>query len=421
MNSALAKINLNLARSLSAVSLHKLAQIAGTVATVMLVPRLFGAEDYGRFAFILSLSFLGQILGELGTLDVMGKFVPGMSQAEAARIYSRHIGLKLVVGLLCGLITAGAALWLVVWMEPVWALLTGLGVYVHIVAWVPFHLALGLNRVGVWMVEQAWRQWVLLALLLALLPLLGMTGALIALLLMELIFLVVGLWWVRGYWRWPELAPQWAYLRPYLRFGFGFFLANLTTVALYRSGPLLVETLTGDTVQTGYFNLALGLFMLAYVTTGQFAQSLIPTLSELRNRGDTAGVRRWINNFARVGAVVGVVGVAGVWLTADWGVPLVFGAEFGAAAESFKWISLGLPLAAALWAISVGATVAGRGQAKFTASLAGLGVFALASWQLAPPFGATGAALALVAALVINTVVLWAVMLRDGESVKRKA
>ncbi len=407
MNATLSKINQNLARSLSAVSLHKLAQIAGTVVTVALVPRLFGAEDYGRFAFILSLSFLGQILGELGTLDVMGKFVPGMPPAEAARLYSRHIGLKLGVGLLCGLITAGAALWLVAWMEPAWALLTGFGVAVHIVAWVPFHLALGLNRVGVWMVEQAWRQWVLLALLLALLPLAGMTGALIALLLMELLFLGVGLWWVRGYWRWRELAPDWPYLRPYLRFGFGFFLANLTTVALYRSGPLLVETITGDTVQTGYFNLALGLFMLAYVTTGQFAQSLIPTLSELRNRGDAAGVRRWITNFARVGGALGLLAALAVWLVADWGVPLLFGEGFAAAADAFKWISLGLPLAAALWALSVGATVAGQGQAKFAASLVGLVVFvALVLW-LGPLAGAAGASVALVAALALNTLALW--------------
>ena len=409
-----AKINLNLARSLSAVSLHKLAQIAGTVVTVAVVPRLFGAEDYGRFAFILSLSFLGQILGELGTLDVMGKFVPGMSPAEAAQLYSRHVGLKLVVGLLCGFVTAGVALGVVDWMRPVWALLIGLGVYVHIVAWVPFHLALGLNRVGVWMVEQAWRQWVLLVLLLALLPLLEMTGALLALLLMEVLFLGVGLWWVRGYWRWTELALDWKFLRPYLRFGFGFFLANLTTVALYRSGPLLVETITGDTVQTGYFNLALGLFMVGYMTTGQFAQSLIPTLSKLRNQGDTAEVRRWLFNFTRVGAVLGLIGVLGVWLIADWGVPLLFGADFAAAVAAFKWISLGLPLAAGLWAISVGATVTGRGQARFIASLVGLVTFVLLALWLAPVAGAAGTSVALVVALAANTAVLWGVVARAG-------
>ena len=71
-------------------------------------------------------------------------------------------------------------------------MLTGLSVALHIVAWVPFQFALGLNRVGTWMAEQAWRQWILLLLLLLLLPLLGLSGALLAILVMETHFLRVG-------------------------------------------------------------------------------------------------------------------------------------------------------------------------------------------------------------------------------------
>ena len=66
-------------RGLSAVSLHKVVQVAGLALTVALVPRLFGAEDYGRFAFVLALAYLGHMLGDFGTLDVMGRFVPGLT------------------------------------------------------------------------------------------------------------------------------------------------------------------------------------------------------------------------------------------------------------------------------------------------------------------------------------------------------
>lgn len=402
----LQKLRPTVLRNLSAVSLHKAVQVAGLAATVALVPRLFGAEDYGRFAFVLSLSYLVQMLGDFGTLDVMGRFVPGMSPVESARLYMRHLAFKLAAGALCGVVAVGAALALAQWMRPDWAVLTGLGVALHVVAWAPFQFALGLKRVGAWMAEQAWRQWLLLGLLLALLPPLGLTGALVALLLMELIFCLLGLWLVRDYWRLPELRLDWSYLRPFVRFGFGFFLANLAAVALYRSGPLLVEALTGQSTQTGYFNLALGLFLLAYVTAGQFAQSLIPDLSAFYNRNQVDQMWLWLANFMRYGWLVGWAGVLAVWATAGWIAPLVFGPDFAPAAAALKWISLGLPLSALLWAANVTATVTGRGRLKFAASLAALAIFGAAGVWLIPLLGAAGASLALALAVTVNVAVL---------------
>ncbi len=406
MNSTFAKLSPAVLKNLSAVSLHKVAQIAGTTVTIALIPRLFGPEDYGRFAFVLSLSFLGQILGDFGTLDVMGKFVPAMSAIKARQFYMRHLAFKLLVGLACGIASTGAALLLGNWMTPGWAALVGAGVFVHLVAWVPFHFSLGLGRVGIWMAEQAWRQWVLLGLLLIFLPAFGFGGALLALLLMELLFCLGGLWAARAHWHWPEFRFDRRFLAPYVRFGFGFFLANLTTVALYRSGPLLVESLTGDSAQTGYLNLALGLFLLAYITAGQFAQSLIPSLSNFLNQGDSAAVRRWLNNFVYAGWIFGWVGVVLVWVAARGLTPLVFGADFAPAAACFKWISLGIPLAVLLWAGNVVATVTGRGRTKFGASLVALVLFIVVTFLLVPAWGAAGASMALVLAVASNVTAL---------------
>jgi O-antigen/teichoic acid export membrane protein len=393
-------------RSLSAVSLNKVVQVAGLVATVALVPRLFGAEDYGRFAFVLSLSYLGQVLGDFGTLDVLGRFVPGKTSGEAGRLYMRTLAFKVVVGVGCGVITAGIALALTQWMTWVWAGLTGLGVALHIVAWVPFQFALGLNRVGTWMAEQAWRQWALLLLLLALLPLWGLGGALLAVLVMEIIFCGLGIWWVRDYWRSADLRLEWSYLAPYVRFGLTFFLANLAAVALYRSGPALVELLSGDSKETGYFNLALGLFLLGYVTVSQFAQGLIPLLSSFRAAGQMGQVRQWLRNFIFHGWWLSCLGVLAVCLLADGVVPLVFGPDFAPAAASLKWISLGMPLATLLWAGNVLATVMGRGRLKFFAVLTALLAFTVATLALTPLYGAVGASLAMTLAVVVNVLVL---------------
>ena len=100
------------------------------------------------------------------------------------------------------------------------------------------------------------------------------------------------------------------------------------------------------------------------------------------------------------------MGVIGVWLLADWGVPLVFGPEFTPAADSLKWISLAMPLAAVLWAGNVLATVIGRGKVKFAAALVALLTFIGTALGLTPLYGATGAALALSLAVAANVAVL---------------
>jgi O-antigen/teichoic acid export membrane protein len=287
-----------------------------------------------------------------------------------------------------------------------WAILTGLGVTLHIIAWVPFHFSLGRGRVGLWMSEQAWRQWALLGLLLLLLPFLKLTGALLAVLLMEIVFCVLGLWSIRSAWQTAELRLDWAYLRPYLRFGAGFFLANLAGVALFRSGPVLIETLTRESTQAGYFNLALGLFLMAYVTLGQFSQSLIPDLSRFQAEDRPEAVRSWLNNFIRYGWSVGWLGVVLVWATADWLTPLVFGADFAPAAASLKWISLGMPIAALLAAANVLATVSGRGRARMVASTVALLVFVSGVAALSPLYGAMGAAGAMSLAVLVYVLVI---------------
>jgi O-antigen/teichoic acid export membrane protein len=390
----------------SIVSLHKVVQIVGSVVTVVLVPRLLGVESYGRFAFVLSLAYLGQILGDFGTLDVFGRFVPGMTRDETRQLYMRTLSFKLVVGPVCGIITAVAGLLLGDWMRLDWAALLGLSVALHIVAWVPFQLSLGLSRVGAWMTEQAWRQWVLLLGLLVLFPWLGFTGVLLALALMEALFFLLGLWYARDYWQRKDLDWDWTFYRPFVRAGAGFFLANMTVVALYRSGPVLVEVLTGQIAQVGYIDLAIGLFLMVYVTVSQFAQSLIPTLGRLLAGGDRAAYRRTLGSFIRIGLLITIVGTAAVWLLAPWAVPVVFGVEFGPAASAMRWISLGMPLAVLAWSGNIVATVSGRGATKFSASLIGLVVFLIASLILVPEYGAAGAALGLSLAVLAHVVML---------------
>lgn len=403
----------NAVRNVSTVSLHKAAQLVGQVAAVAVIPRLLGAEDHGYFAFFLSWVFLAQILGDLGTPEVMSRFVPALSLAETKLLYGRTLYFKIWVGLLCGLIGFGGALILAPWMRLDWALLISVGTAIHIVAWVPFNLLLGRNQVGLWMVEQAWRQWVLLLLIIPLYPLLGLGGTIWAWTLMEIFFTVLGLWWARAYWEPAAFGLDWDYLWPYLQFGFGFAVANLISALLYRSGPVLVETLTRQTAEAGFMNLAIGLFMMPYLLLTQIAFSFVPTVSDLYARGQLKQVRQWVQNFVSISWLIGWVGVLAVWLLADWGVVFVFGPDYAPAAAPLKWISFSFPPAGLLWGAYLVSMVTGRGRLRLWASVAALGSFLALSFWLVSSLGASGVAIAMTVSVVVNFAALYLFMHRD--------
>jgi O-antigen/teichoic acid export membrane protein len=248
---------------------------------------------------------------------------------------------------------------------------------------------------------------VIVILLILLYPWLGVAGSILAWTLMEGVFLGLGLWWARTYWQRSEWQIDWAYLQPYVRRGAGFFLANLIAALLYRSSPVLVETMSDQPAQVGYISLAIGLFMMPYLLLTQFALSLVPTLSEFYHKGQIDKVQAWVHSFVLYSWLIGWLGVVVVWLMVDWGVPLVFGPDYLPAVSAFKAISFGIPLAGLLWAGNALATVIGRGRVRFNSSLGALGVFMVAALWLIPLYAATGAAMAISLSILANIAILF--------------
>lgn len=387
------------ARNLSAISLHKLAQLAGAFVFAALIPRLLGPELFGQLAFVLSLSLILQMAGDLGGLDIIGRHVPGWAQ-DGGRGQERIRWLfwqlnwaRLAVGLAVTLALALAAPWLAPWLSRGQGLLIGLGVGLRLLSWTPYQFCFGLNQMGRWSVEVSWRQLIMIPCLLLTLPW-GLTGLLVGLLISEAAFLLPGLLWARPLWR--PLRPDWPGLRPYLRFGAGFFLANIVIVLLYRGGPVLLELLTHDTVAVGYLGLALSLFMLITTILSQYMASFTPTLSLLHARYGAAGAGRWLDLMIRYSSILMGVLLIGVAMLAMPLAPLLFGADFAAAGAIFMLLSLALVAQPLVWSGRYAAVAFGQPRLALAASFAGLGACTLAGLLLIPIFSASGAALALV-------------------------
>ncbi|MCO6452100.1 MAG: lipopolysaccharide biosynthesis protein [Caldilineales bacterium] len=387
------------AQNLSAISLNKVAQIGGAFAFAILIPRALGVELFGQLSFALALSLLLQMPGDLGGLDIMGRFVPGWAQEGAEG--ERRIGwmtwqfvlVRAGVGLLVITFSTMIGPRLAPWLTPFDSFLIGATAALRMASWTPFHLSFGLNRMGRWVVELSWRQLVMIPFLLLLLPW-GLQGMLIGLVLSEAVFLILGSVWIRQY-----LRPQrfdWTALRPYLRFGLGFFVANLVIVALYRSMPVLLETWTRDTVSVGYLTLALSVFMLVLVVFSQYFASFVPKLTLLRNEGRDKELQSWLERIMRYSAAVTGFIMIGIILLTDSLAPMLFGADFQPVARLVLILSLGLLIQPLIWVGRYAATAVGMPRVPFIATVAAMIIALLAAFWLIPRFTAEGAAISLV-------------------------
>lgn len=398
-----------LLRALSALSLHKIGQITGALAFAVLIPRSLGPELFGQLSFVLALSLLLHMVGDLGSLDIMGRFVPGWAQEGAAG--RRRIGglvwqltwARLGLGVFITLALVGGGEWLAPWLGPGRAALVGLGVALRLLSWAPYHLSFGLNRMGRWAIELSWRQW-------AMIPCLlvgrrwGLDGLLVGLVMAEAVFLAPGVFWLRPYGRPPW--PAWAALRPYVRFGLGFFLANVLVVLLYRSGPVLLEVLTRDTVAVGYLGLALSLYMLLITIIGQYLTAFVPSLALLTTRGQMTEARRRLERVIHHATLAMGALLLGLGLLIEPLAPLLFGPDFGPVGRLFLLLSLALPLQPLVSAGRGAAAAFGRPRVALAAMTVGLAVGLAAGLLLIPAYAATGAGLALVLGVLATAVTL---------------
>ena len=186
-----------------------------------------------------------------------------------------------------------------------------------------------------------------------------------------------------------------------MRFSAGFFAANVVVVLLYRSGPVLLELLTRDTVAVGYLSLALSITMLLVSVLTQYMASFVPMLALFHTRGQRGDAGAWLERLMRFsGVLIGVILIGMLLLTYPVA-PRLFGADFGPVSRIFLLLGLPLLIQPLVWAGRYAATAFGQPRVAFIATMAGMLAALLASLLLIPTLGAIGAVLALAAGIFL--------------------
>jgi O-antigen/teichoic acid export membrane protein len=322
--------------------------IVASFLFAVLVPRMMGPSDYGRYALVTSL-YLWLVWGsDLSSSQVMGRYIPHfMLQGEKERLqkfFSNLLAVSLLSGALCAcLYLLFTSLWLTD-LDLILLVTMSVTLLFRTAGHPFFTLFLGLNQAARWGMGEFLRHWFILFLVIIGFYLSSLRGAFLGLLLTELIVLSIGVWWGKPYLSWTELRPDVRYLAPYLRFGLIFLIFNLLSAAFQSSGEVLVRLFYPDYVQVAYFGLTNNVYLTIGLAIPQFTIAFAPLMITLQAQGKTENVRQWIERLINGLTVGGMFVVFGVLFLGNNLVPLILGAAYLPVAANL------LPLSLTLWA-----------------------------------------------------------------------
>lgn len=373
-----------------------------------LLPRLMGPEIFGQYALITSLSIWFLLFSNLGFSQIIGRYVPQMAVQKTPDHVSKFFGNLLILRLASGAFGAGLYLLLsFLWLrdlDRIVLVIMGGTIFIRAVSHLIFSLFLGLNQAGRWGMDETVRRWLWLILMVPGFYLGGLRGACLGMLLAEVAVLVLGLWWVRPHFSWPNLRLNLGAMTPVLGFGLVFFAGDLIVAAFDHSGELMVRMISKDYVQVGYFGLAYAVYLNCYVILLTFTQAFVPLLGTLLAKEERETIKVWVERLIKGLGMCGVVAVLAVLLMGEDLVPLILGPAYRPVTANLVPMMLTLVAQALSGTGYMLALTFGRPGTALGAA----GLKFAAFWALGPLFvhwwGSMGGCLAVLAATILHAV-----------------
>jgi len=404
-----------MSRNLSLISINKVVQLMGGALWALIIPRWMGAEAYGQFALATAISLLLWWAGDFGGLEVFGRHLPTLREKkpqEARELFAQTFLLRVLVAILIIPLMLIVGPMIAPWLKGWPSFLIALGAGLHIISWTSYHTLYAQNEMGKWSVEISWRLIIQLPLIF-LVAHYGLTAQMAMYVLTEVIFLCIGIWWTRDWFRGNDFRPNLRFLKPYMHMGLGFWATNVGIILLFRTGTILVQILTGDSVQVSYYDLALVVFFLIFTIVDQMTRAFLPTVSEFEDEGQKERLGNWLQVVTSWGTALAMLAVVGVQYTADWIMPLMLGSEYADSAPVLRIMLLALPALVLVGVGTVATAVRQSARAKIIAIAIGIVFFWGGSAILGPRLGATGVAWALTIGLIIYALALFAQVRED--------
>ena len=323
------------ARNMSAAVLLKIAQYPFLVLSVLLVPRSLGPQAYGEYALVLSIIVMAASTTELGLGEICGRFVQTFEIKGDQRSLKRFASGLLATKLALDAVLFGPLLFLIwsIYGDRFPLFYYGLMIAILVVSdlgVVPYGLMFGMNRLTLYALRHPLRRVLTLVLVLTLYHYFGLYGALASAFLVEAILTALNLAWGWRFLSLKDLRLDFKFLKPYLQFGFIFYVSNGVIIIWQKVGNPIVAHFTMDSSEVALFDIPNQIFL---ITTSFFLVTigyLVPIFVRLLATGKEEKLVTWSNLLLKYIFALSTLMVGGFLIAGHEFIPVLIGRQYSA-------------------------------------------------------------------------------------------
>ena len=399
-------------KNISKVVLLKVVQYPFVALSVMLIPRMMGPEIYGDYALLTSIVVIAaSIVDFMGYTNIFGRFVPEFEirgeSGNIRKLFSNILSLKIVVDLIASVVlfailhfTYGDR-----FPSPYFLLVVGV-LLVGDLGSVPWTLLFGLNQLGKFALRDPIRKVLSLAFTLILFHYYGLSGAIMAYLLVEFSLALLYFFWTRKYFQVEDFRLDLFFLRPYLRFGFLFYVSHGLSDLWPRLGNPLILYITQDSREVALFDIPNQIFLFAVGITLVAIGYLVPVFTEFLSTGKEGKLMEWSTLIIKYTSVLCMITFWAFILTGRDLIPVVIGSKYNEIFLNGVVLLLGIfPMI--IYELGVVFSVIYKEPRKYFLALCfALLAFLIASMWLIPKYSSLGCAIATLISCVVLALVM---------------
>jgi O-antigen/teichoic acid export membrane protein len=366
---------------------------------------------------------------ELGLGEICGRFVPDLDLLRDPRPLQRFAGGLLATKLTLTALLTGP-LFLLLWavygdrFPATYFILVIATLFAVAAGEVPYGLMFGLNRLNLYALRVPLRRALTLILVLALYHYFGLVGAIASTLLVEGILTAMNLAWGREYLRLQDFRVDLPLLKPYLQFGFVFYLSSGITMLWQKLGNPMIAYLTGDSREVALFDIPNQIFLITTAFMIVTISYLVPIFVRLLATGKEEKLVVWSNLLLKYVFALSVLMVGGFVIAGRELMPVLIGREYSAIYPNAAVLLMGIFPMIVVQLGYVFCVVYKEARIYLYALACAVIALVTAAFVLIPSLASMGASLATVFSTVVAAFVLGATFwprmapcLREGAQV----
>lgn len=387
--------------NLSSTFLIRFARYPFLAIYIVTIPRMLGAANYGKLAFIISILMLAAEVLTFGIPRVFGRFIPEYILNDEYQKVERLVSAYFVFEFIIGIILAVASVILFFSInqlknEIFSIIFLYLALISEVFSSILFSVLFGLNYVGKSNSVNLFRTVFRLILFLILYPIFGFTGVLFSLFLTPLFSSLYAFYSIRKVFKFQLRKPVIKEFIPKLKFGIVIFTPTLLFLFQQQIGPAFLKSFSLSNSEVGFFDLANQGFLVIYGLAITGFETLIPISSKFQVTGKQKKSIDWLFTLLRYILPILIIIIVGFYLFGKLLIAKILGNQF----VSIYPIALIILLSTPIWLIGqlgyVRSVVLSKPRPYFISSLLSTMVFILAGIFFINKLGAIGLAITIV-------------------------